>query len=69
MTPGAGPRGCSPEGSKIHFVHSHVAYQIEGHEEWCKTFAPGACLGVTRGQKVRFWVLFFDCHPTSLRLF
>ena len=24
--------------------------------------------GVTRGQKVEFWVLFFYCHP-SLRLF
>ena len=32
--------------------------------QWCKTFAPGICLGVTKGQKVGLWVLFFYCHPT-----
>ena len=42
----------------ILYKHSHVAYQIEGNEEWCKNFALGACLGITRGQKVGFWVLF-----------
>ena len=25
--------------------------------------------GVTTGQKVGFWVLFFYCHPTPLWLF
>ena len=32
-------------------------------------FCHGGMSGVTRGQKVGFWVLFFDCHPTHLRLF
>ena len=37
--------------------------------QWCIHFALGACLGVTRGQKVGLRVLFSDCHPTPLRLF
>ena len=40
--------------------------------QWCKNFAPGACLGVTRGQKVGFWVLFFlllHKLTTPLRIF
>ena len=28
VTPGDRARGCGLEGSKIHFAHSHVAYQI-----------------------------------------
>ena len=46
-----------PEGSKIHFVHSHVAYQIKGNEDFntvVQKCRPGACLGVTRGQKIGF---------------
>ena len=39
---------------------------IKSRIQWCKYFAPGACLGVTRGQKVGF---YFDCHTTPLRLF
>ena len=27
--------------------------------QWCKNFAPGACLGVTRGKKIGFWVRYF----------
>ena len=30
--------------------------------QWCKNFVPGACLGVTRGQKVGSGILLFDCH-------
>ena len=59
------------KGSKSNlYKHNHVAYQIEGNEEkiqWCKYFALGACLGVTRGQK-GFWVSFY-CYPIPLRLF
>ena len=70
---GKGGGGVAPKGPKsILYKHSQVAYQIEGNEEQnikVQNFAPGACLGVTRGQKVGFWVLFFDCHPTPLRLF
>ena len=36
--------------------------------QWCKNFAPGSCLGVTRGQKVGFWVLFFFLIVTQLLL-
>ena len=58
-------------------LYSHIAYQIKGNEiedvmksriQWRKNFAPGACLGVTRGQKVGFWILFY-CHTTPPRLF
>ena len=45
----------------ILYNHSHVAYQNKGYEEQNtvvqKRHAPGVCLGVTRGQKVGFWVL------------
>ena len=45
--------------------------------QWCKKFAlgggggggGGACLGVTRGQEVGFWVFFFYCHMAPPRLF
>ena len=37
--------------------------------QWCKNFAPGAFLGVTRGQKVGFWFLFFYCHTSPPKLF
>ena len=30
--------------------------------QWCKNFVTGVCLGVTRGQKVGFWVSLFDCQ-------
>ena len=31
-----------------------------------KKFAPGACLRVISGKKVRFWALFFSCPPPRL---
>ena len=41
----------------ILYKHSHVAYQIKGYEKQntvVQHFAPVACLGVIRGQKVGF---------------
>ena len=58
---------------KIHFVQTvmlHIKSKVmKSRIQWCKMFALGACLGVTSGQKVGFWVLLFDCHPNPLRLF
>ena len=49
-------------------VMLHIKSKVKKSRiQWCKHFAPGACLWVTRGQKVGFGVLFFDCHPTPLR--
>ena len=59
---------CGHDGSKS-FLYKHVACQIEGNEEQntvVQNFAPGACLRVTRGQKVEYCVLLFDCHPLLL---
>ena len=50
-------------------VMLHIKLKVmKSRIQWCKNFPPGACLGVIRGQKVGFWVHFFDCHPTPLRL-
>ena len=74
----------SPKGPEsILYKHMlHIKSKImKSKMQWCKNFAQwvgwgggggkdlGACLGVTRGQKVGFSVLFFDCHTTPLRLF
>ena len=63
----------APKGPKsILYNHSHVAYQLKGNEELNTVvlkFCPGACLGVTRGQKVGFLFLCFDCHTFPPRLF
>ena len=38
----------------------HIKLKVmKSSKQWCKKFAPGACLGVTRGKNVGFWVLFF----------
>ena len=69
VTPEGRARGHGPEGFKIHFVPTYsccIYNQImKSRIQRCKKFAPGACLGVTRGQKVGF---YFDCHTTPLRL-
>ena len=70
---GAGLVGCGPEGSRIHFVRTvmlHIKSKVmKSKIQWCKHFAPAACLGFTRGLKLGFWVLFFFyCVPTLLRL-
>ena len=42
-------------------VMLHIELKVmKSRIQWCKNFVPGACLGVTRGQKVGFWVLFFS---------
>ena len=51
-------------------VMLHIKLKVmKSRIQWCKHFAPGAFMGVTRGQKVGFLVLIFDCHTTPLRLF
>ena len=45
----------------------HIKSKVmESKIQWCKNFAPGACLWVTSGQKVGFWVLFLLSHNSSL---
>ena len=62
------PMGQNPFCTNI--VMLHIKSKVMKRRiQWCKNFAPRACLGVTRGEKVGFWVLFFDCHPTPFRLF
>ena len=73
MTPGGQGQGCvAPMGQNQFYTNTvmlHIKSKVmKSRIQWCKNFAPGACLGVTRGQKV-FLVLFFDCHPTPLRLY
>ena len=64
---GVAPMGQNPFCTII--VMLHIKSKImKSRIQWCKNLSPGACLGFTRGQKVGFWVLFFDCHPTPLRL-
>ena len=54
----------------INIVMLHIKSKVmKSRIQWCKHFALGACLGVTRGQKVGFLVLFFDCHTSPPRLF
>ena len=71
---GVGGGAVAPPGKKIIlYKHSHVVYQIEGYEEKytvVQKFCPaGACLEVTRGQKVGFWVLFFIVTQLLLGFF
>ena len=50
-------------------VMFHIKSKVmKSRIQWCKEFAPGACLEVTIGKKVGFGVLFFYCHTTP-RLF
>ena len=66
MTLGAGPGLCGPKGPKfiLYKVMLHIKSKVmKNRIQWCKYFAPGACLEVTRGQKVGFWVPFFYCNP------
>ena len=74
VTPGGRARGCVAQMGQNPFctniVMLHIKLKVmKSRIYWCKNFVLGACLGVTRDQKVEFWVLFFDCHPTPLRLF
>ena len=56
--------------SILYIVMLHIKSKVkENRIQLSKYFAPGACLGVTRGRKVGFRSFFFDCHPTPLRLF
>ena len=63
---GAGPGGGvgrgTPKGPKFFlYKHSHVHIKskvMKSRIQWCKNFAPGAYLGVTRGHKVGFKVPF-----------
>ena len=58
---GAEPKGLAPKGPKsiLYTVMLHIKSKVMKRRiQWYKNFAPGACLGVTRGQKVGFWVLF-----------
>ena len=57
-------------------VMLHIKLKVTQRRiQWCKNFAPDACLGVTRGQKVGFKGLFFlfwfffYCHQAPLRFF
>ena len=64
MTPGDWSRGCvTPMGQNpfcTNIVMLHIKSKVmKSRIQWCKTYAPGACLGVTRGQKVGFGVLLF----------
>ena len=44
-------------------VMLHIKSKVmKSRIQWCKNFAPGVCLGVTRGQKVGIWVLFIPRH-------
>ena len=55
-------------------VMLHIKSKVmKSRIQWCKEFAPGACLEVTKGKKVGFGVFFFfffffDYHTTP-RLF
>ena len=62
VTPEDRAMDVAPKGPKlILYKHSHVAYQIESYKD-LNTVVQIFCLwvmsGVTRGQKVGFWVLF-----------
>ena len=51
-------------------VMLHIKSKVmKSRIQWCKHFAPGACLGVTRVQNVGFWFFLFDCHTTPPRLY
>ena len=60
---GQGQVGVAPIGQNpfcTNIVMLHIKSKVmKSKILWCKTFDPGACLGVTRGQKVGFWVPFF----------
>ena len=67
MTPGGragGGGGCGARRVQNSFCTNIVMLHIElkvikSRIQWCKKCCPGACLRVTRGGKVGFWVLFF----------
>ena len=59
---GQGQQGVASKGPKsiLYIAMLHLKSKVmKSRMQWCKSFAQGACLGVTRGQKVGFWVLFF----------
>ena len=41
---------------------------MKSRTQWCKNFALGACLGVTRGQKVGFWSFLLGFWARTLKL-
>ena len=72
MTPGDGAPGVwAKDSSCTNIVMLHIKSKVmKSRIQWCKKFARGGgMLEVTRGQKVRFWVLFFYCHPTPHKPF
>ena len=66
MTPWGRARGCVAPMGQNPFCTNIIMLPIKSKVmkrriQWCKTFAPGGgggCLGVTRDQKVGFWVPF-----------
>ena len=61
------PKGPNPFCANIVLLHI-ISKVMKSRIQWCKNFALGACLGVTRGQKVGFGVLFFFFIVTQLLL-
>ena len=64
MTPEGRARGVVAPNGQNPFCSNIIMLQIKSKVmksriQWSKNFAPGACLGITRGQKVGFWVIFF----------
>ena len=64
----------APKGPKsicTNIVMLHIKSKVmKSRIQWCKKFALGVCLGVTRGQKVGFMVIvFLIMHTTSLKVF
>ena len=67
---GGGVGGPIGPKSILYIVMLHIKSKVmKSRIQWCRNFAPRACLVVTRGQKVRFGVLFFSRHTTPPRLF
>ena len=63
--PGGGPRRVqNPFCTNI--VMLHIKSKVmKNRIQWCKHFAPGACLGITKCQKVGVSVLFLLSHNSS----
>ena len=63
--------GVAPKGSKsiLYKVMLHIKSKVmKSRIQWCKNFAPGACLGVTRGQRSKNRILdpvFLLSHNSS----
>ena len=69
VTPGGRPGGVALKGQNpfcSNIIMLHIKSKImKSRIQWCKNFAPGTCLAVTRGQKVGLRVLFFLFLPNS----